>query len=142
MSTFQRKTACKIYFPMNFLERSFLWGRGIYITSVFFLLVSLFINLVISLFVCLFILIFITFFKIFFYFINHRQAKAYPMAYPTAQAMAYPRFCSYPCRKQGDQLFLLTVYIFVKRLLKIMQEITLQFGSPFKLCSPAGEGIW
>ena len=39
------------------------------------------------------------------------------------------------CRKQVDQLFLLTVYIIVKLLLKIMQEITLQFGSPSKLCS-------
>jgi len=39
---------------------------GIYITSVFFLLVPLFINLVICLFVYLFILIFINFFIIFF----------------------------------------------------------------------------
>ena len=46
------------------------------------------------------------------------------------------------CRKQVDQLFLLTVYIIVKRLLKIMLEMMLQiFGSPFKLCSP-GEGLW
>ena len=42
-------------------------------------------------------------------------------------------------QKQEDKLFLLTVYIIVKLLLKIMQEITLQFGSPLKLCSP-GEG--
>ena len=31
---------------------------------------------------------------------------------------------------------LLTIYIIVKLLLKIIQEITLQLGIPFKLCSP------
>ena len=42
---------------------------------------------------CLFILIVINFFYyFFFYFINHRQAMAYPMA----QAMAYPTFSPYP----------------------------------------------
>ena len=35
------KTASKIYFPMNLLERSVLWGREVYITSVFFSLLSL-----------------------------------------------------------------------------------------------------
>ena len=45
------------------------------------------------------------------------------------------------CRKQVDRLFLFTVYIIVKLLLKIMQENMLQFGSPFRLCS-RGEGQW
>ena len=67
MSTFQRKSACKIYFPMNLLERSFLWRRGDLHYICFFLLVSLFINLVISLFVCLFILIVNFFINCFFY---------------------------------------------------------------------------
>ena len=34
-----------------------------------------------------------------------------------------------------------TVYVFVKLLLKIMQEISLQFGSPFKLYSPGGRTV-
>ena len=32
-----------------------------------------------------------------------------------------------------DELFLFTVYIIVKLLLKVIHEITLQFRSPFKL---------
>ena len=43
------------------------------------------------------------------------------------------------CGKQVDKLFLLTVFIIVRLLLKFMQKVTLEFGSPFKLCSP-GEG--
>ena len=36
---------------------------------------------------------------------------------------------------------MLTVYVFVKLLLKIMQEISLQFGSPFKLYCPGGRTV-
>ena len=47
------------------------------------------------------------------------------------------------CRKQVDRLFFLTVYIIVKLLLKIMQEITLQFGGPFKLWGrDSGSFLW
>ena len=82
-----------MYFPMNLLERSVLWGRGdLYHICVFFLLVPLFINLVISLFVYLFILIFINFFYYFFYFINHRQAMAYPTGRPWPTPWPTPGF--------------------------------------------------
>ena len=85
MGTFQRKTACNIYFPMNLLERSVLWGRGglyhICKFSYFF----------VCLFIYLFVLVFINFFFIFyFYFINHRKAMAYPTAYPMAYLWPRP----------------------------------------------------
>lgn len=48
-------------------------------------------------------------------------------------------------RKQLDLLFLLTVYIIVKLFVKIIQEVMLQFGCPFKLLSlgrDSGSFLW
>ena len=55
---FRRKTACKIYFPMNLLERSVLWGTGD-LYHICFFSPCFFIYSFSYFFVCLFIYLFL-----------------------------------------------------------------------------------